>query len=51
MDRFIARQNIEHYRQLLETITDEHERQKLLQMISEEEAKLKDAEEKHRHHN
>ena len=44
MDRFVARLNIEHYRQLLARETDDGQRQKLLRLIAEEEAKLKEAE-------
>lgn len=40
MDRSIARLNIEHYRKLLATETDETRRQTLLRLLAEEEAKL-----------
>lgn len=40
MDRSVARLNIEHYRMLLATETDETRRQTLLRLLSEEEAKL-----------
>ena len=43
MDRFIRRQNVEHYRRLLETITDEGERQRILKLLEEERRKQKDA--------
>jgi hypothetical protein len=36
MERFIRRQNIEHYRQLLEQTTDATRRQKLLGLLAEE---------------
>ena len=34
--RFIRRENVRHYRQLLETLTDEVGRQKILQLLAEE---------------
>ena len=40
MDRAVARLNIEHYRKLLATETDEARRQTLLRLLAEEEAKL-----------
>ena len=40
MDRSVARLNIEHYRRLLATETDEARRQTLLRLLAEEEAKL-----------
>jgi hypothetical protein len=43
MDRFIRRENIKHYRELLKTITDEAERQRILKLVAEEEQKQKDA--------
>jgi len=42
MDRAVARLNIEHYRRLLATETDEARRQTLLRLLAEEEAKLGD---------
>ena len=39
MDRFIHRKNLEHYRTLLATTTDEAQRQMLLKLLAEEEAK------------
>jgi len=39
MDRFIQRQNIEHYERLLQTVTDEAERQRILKLLEEERAK------------
>jgi hypothetical protein len=44
MDRFVARLNIDHYRELLAKETDEAQRQRLVRLIAEEEAKLKAAE-------
>jgi hypothetical protein len=43
MDRSVARLNIEHYRRLLVTETDEQRRRELLHLLAEEEAKLNDA--------
>ena len=40
MDKAIARLNIEHYRKLLATETDETRRQMLVRLLAEEEAKL-----------
>lgn len=39
MERFIHRQNLERYRDLLARITDEAQRQQILKLIAEEEAK------------
>jgi hypothetical protein len=40
MDKFVARLNVEHYRKKLAVEADEAQRQKLLQLLAEEEAKL-----------
>jgi len=40
MDRTVARLNIEHYRKLLATETDETRRRTLQKLMAEEEAKL-----------
>jgi hypothetical protein len=40
MDKFVARLNVEHYRKKIAAETDEAQRQKLLQLLAEEEAKL-----------
>jgi hypothetical protein len=40
MDRSVARLNIEHYRKLLATETDETRRLMLMRLLSEEEAKV-----------
>lgn len=42
MDRTVARYNIDHYRRLLATETDEARRQTLLRLLAEEEAKIVD---------
>lgn len=49
MDGFIARQNIEHYREMLKITIDPVERRLLEKLLSEEEAKLKKYEEDHNH--
>ena len=40
MDRTVARLNIEHFRKLLATETDEAKRRLLLRLLAEEEEKL-----------
>ncbi len=40
MEKFVARQNIEHYRDQLTTETNEERRQMLLRLLADEEAKL-----------
>jgi hypothetical protein len=42
MDKTVARLNIEHYRRLLATETDESRRQMLLRLLAEEEARIAD---------
>ena len=39
MDRFVKRANIAYYRQLLEKTTDPAERERILKLLAEEEAK------------
>lgn len=39
MERFVRRQNIKHYRHLLESTTDEAERNRLRRLIAEERQK------------
>ncbi len=41
--RFIRRENVKHYRHLLATVTDEAERQKILKLLAEEQAKQRAA--------
>ena len=48
MDRFIARENIKHFRFLIEQATDAAEKESLLKMLAKEEAKLRAAEARHR---
>jgi hypothetical protein len=43
MDRFIRRENVKHYRELLKKVKDEAERQKILKLLAEEQQKQKDA--------
>ena len=48
MDRFVARQNIEHYRDMLAKEPDEHKRAVLARLLAEEEAKLSAADRMHK---
>jgi hypothetical protein len=41
IERIVTRLNIEHYKKLLESETDEPKRQTLLRLLAEEEAKLR----------
>ena len=53
MDRFVARQNVEHFRDMLNKEQDKLRRERLTQLLLEEEAKLAEAEADHepdRHH-
>jgi hypothetical protein len=43
MERFIRCQNVEHYRRLLERVTEQSDRQKILNLLAEERQKQKDA--------
>jgi len=43
IDRFVRRQNIEHYVHLLEIVTDEAERRTLLRLLDEERRKQTEA--------
>ena len=43
MDRFIRRQNVEHFLQLLKTAIDPTERKQLEMLLGEERQKQKDA--------
>jgi len=42
VDRTVARLNVEHFRRLLATETDEERRQILQKLLTEEEAKIAD---------
>ena len=43
MERFVRRENIKHYRELLKTVKDEAERQRIQKLLAEEQQKQKDA--------
>jgi hypothetical protein len=43
MDRFVRSQNVERYRRLLESVTEETKRQTILNLLGEERQKQKDA--------
>jgi hypothetical protein len=45
MKRFVMRQNIEHYREMLKIVTNPVQRHMIEKLLLEEEAKLKKAEE------
>ena len=45
MERFVRRQNVEHYREMLKIITDPVQRRMIEKLLLEEEAKIKKAEE------
>jgi hypothetical protein len=48
MRKFVARQNIDHYRQMLAVETDQEKRRLIEQLLAEEEAELAAAKEKDR---
>ena len=43
MDRFVRSQNVERYRRLLESVTEESKRQTILNLLGEERQEQKDA--------
>ena len=43
MDEFIRSQNVKRYHRLLERVTDELDRQKIFNLLAEEQQKQKDA--------
>jgi len=43
MDRFIRRRNVERYWRLLDSVSNESDRQRILQLLVEERQKQKDA--------
>jgi len=43
MERFVRRENVKHYRELLKTAKDEAERQRIQKLLAEEVQKQKDA--------
>jgi hypothetical protein len=46
MDRFVRRENIKHYQELLKREKDEAERQRIMKLLAEERQKQKDARDK-----
>jgi len=43
VERFVRRENVKHYRELLKTAKDEAERQRIQKLLAEEVQKQKDA--------
>jgi hypothetical protein len=43
MDKFIRSQNVERYRRLLERVTEDSDRQQVINLLAEEQQKQKDA--------
>jgi hypothetical protein len=43
MERFIRRENVKHFRELLKTVRDEAERQRIQKLLAQEQQKQKDA--------
>jgi hypothetical protein len=43
MDQFVRSQNVARYRRLLERVTDESDRQQIIDLLAEERRKQKDA--------
>jgi hypothetical protein len=43
IDMFVRRQNVERYRHLLETVSNEVDRQRILRLLTEEQQKQKAA--------
>jgi hypothetical protein len=43
MERFVRRENIRHYRELLARVTDEAERRRILALLEEEQRKQHEA--------
>ena len=43
MDQFVRSQNVARYRRLLERVTEEPDRQKILNLLAEERQKQRDA--------
>jgi rubrerythrin len=48
MERFVHRQNVEHYREMLKTITDPSQRETIKNLLAEEEVALRKAEEEYK---
>jgi len=47
MDRFIRRENVKHYRELLQHTSDAAEREQILKLLAEEEAKEQASQKRH----
>ncbi len=43
MERFVRRENVRHYRNLLKQVTDEEERKRILKLLEEEQQKQRNA--------
>lgn len=43
MERFVRRENIKHFKELLKNVTDPAERERILKLLAEEEQKQRDA--------
>ena len=43
MDRFVRRQNVEHYCRLLQRVTEKSDRQTVINLLTEERQKQKEA--------
>jgi hypothetical protein len=43
MERFVRRENVRHYRDLLKKVTDETERRRIVKLLEEEQHKQRDA--------
>ena len=43
MDRLIRRENVRHFRELLRTVKEEAERQRIQKLLAQEQQKQKDA--------
>ncbi len=48
MERFVIRQNIEHYREMLKLTSDPAKRRQIEKLLLEQEAKLKKYDEDHK---
>jgi rubrerythrin len=48
MERFVHRQNIEHYREMLKTIIDPKQRAMIKKLLADEEVALRKAEEEYK---
>ena len=48
MDRFVHRKNVEHFQEMLKTMTDPADRENIRKLLAEEEAALRKAEEEYK---